>query len=101
MRLVGHIRLNSLFQVRSPRCATRNFPNVMMLPTDWAFSVVSTSCGLKVAQYGFGLPAPGAPGSDVLITSPAALTTRQSRPAIAILSPGFATMCFALPYSDG
>ncbi len=64
-----------------------------MLPTDCAFSVLSTSCGLKPAQYGFMRPAPG---NGVLMTSPAELTTRQSRPATAILSPGFATVCFAL-----
>ena len=32
---------------------------VTMLPTDCAFSVLSTSCGLKSAQYGFGLAAAG------------------------------------------
>src|SRR5262245_15639831 len=67
-RFVGHIRSNSLFHVRSPRCAARKLPNVTMLPTDCAFSVLSTSCGLKAAQYGFGLPAPG---SDVFIGTPA------------------------------
>ena len=66
--LFGHISSNSLFQVRSPSCATRNFPNVMMLPTDWAFSVVSAACGLKFAQDGFAAPAPA---SGVLSTCPA------------------------------
>src|SRR6516165_5090016 len=33
----------------------------MWLPTDCAFSVLSTSCGLNAEQWGFGFPAPGAP----------------------------------------
>ena len=40
-------------------------------------------------------------GSGVLIVSPAEATTRTSSPAMAILSPGFATVCFALAYSPG
>src|SRR5882762_2603209 len=70
--------LNSLFHVRSPRCATRNFPKVMTLPTDIVFSTPPSSFssfGLKSVQYAFGLPAPG---SGVVITSPAELTRRQS-----------------------
>ena len=30
-----------------------------MLPTDCAFSLLSTSCGLKAEQYGLALPPPG------------------------------------------
>ena len=52
------------------------------------------SFGVKSAQTGLALPAPG---SGVFITSPADVTTRQSRPVIGTLSPGLATMCLALP----
>src|SRR5205085_12469198 len=38
------LSLHDALPIWSPRCATRNFPNVTMLPTDWAFSVVSTGC---------------------------------------------------------
>src|SRR5215475_2725222 len=94
IRLVGHIRSNSLFQVRSPRCTVRNFPNVMTLPTDCAFSLGSLSFGLWLAQDALAAPAPG---SAVLIASPADVTIRQSRPATAMVSPGFAIVRFALP----
>src|SRR5881296_3948518 len=57
-RFCGHIRSNSLFQVRSPRCTALNLPNVIWLPTDCAFSLLSTSWGLKAEQYGFGFPDP-------------------------------------------
>src|SRR5262249_2930988 len=96
--LFGHISSNSLFWVRSPRWATLNLPKVMMLPTDCAFSVVSTGCWTKLAQDGFGAPPPA---SGVLSTCPSADTMRQSRPATGLVSPGFATVCLALPYIDG
>src|SRR5919198_4883289 len=91
IRFIGHIRSNSLFQVRSPRCTVRNFPNVMTLPTDWAFSVGSLSLGLWLAHDGLGPPAPG---NAVLIASPAEVTMRQSSPAAATLSPGLAIVRF-------
>src|SRR5882672_12874438 len=94
IRFIGHIRSNSLFQVRSPRCTVRNFPNVMTLPTDCAFSVGSLSFGLWLAQDGL---APPAPGNAVLIASPADVTMRQSRPLTETVSPGFAIVRFALP----
>src|SRR6267142_7058681 len=89
-RLFGHMSSSSLFQVRSPRCTTRNFPNVITLPTDWAFSPGSGSLGLSLLQYGFGAPAPG---SGALMRPPPADTTRQSRPATGILSPALAIVC--------
>src|SRR6516164_175366 len=92
--LLGHINSNSLFQVRSPSCTTLNFPKVITLPTDWAFSVGSGACGLKLAHDVFGAPAPGAPASGVLSTCPAEDTMRQSRPETGTMSPGFTTVCF-------
>jgi len=44
------------------------------------------SPGLKLAQYGFGLPAPG---RAALIVSPAEVTTRTSIPAMEIPVAGF------------
>src|SRR6516165_5151974 len=94
--LLGHISSNSLFQVRSPSCTTLNFPKAITLPTDWAFSVGSGACALKLAHDGFGTPAPGAPASDVLSTCPADDTMRQSSPATRRTSPGLTTVCFDL-----
>src|SRR6267142_3951813 len=97
-RLLGHMSSNSFCHVKSPRCATRNLPNVTMLPTDCAFSVGSTGFGVNDAQYRFAAPAPG---SGVLIACPPEVTMRQSRPVTAILSPGLATVCFDAPKSVG
>src|SRR3954465_5401052 len=58
IRFIGHIRSNSLFQVRSPRCTVRNFPNVITLPTDCAFSVGSLSFGLWLGRGRVGPPPP-------------------------------------------
>ena len=93
MRFTGHISSNSLFFVRSPRWIVRNFPKVIYVPTDCGSSALF-SPALKLAQYGFRDPAPG---NGFLITWPADVTIRASNPVMAILSPGFATVC--LPFA--
>src|SRR5262245_21793199 len=92
-RFDGHIRSDSLFQVRSPRCTVLNRPKVKCVPTDCEFSDGSGSFGLYAAQYGFLLPAPG--NGDAIIW-PADATTRASTPLSSILSPGLATVCVPL-----
>src|SRR6185503_239289 len=97
MRFAGHISSNSLFFVRSPRWTVRKRPKVTCTPTDIGSSAL-LSPGLKLAQYGFGAPAPA---SGVLMVSPADVTTTTFSPAIGILSPGLATVCVAFSYSFG
>ena len=73
-------------------------PNVMMLPTDCAFSVASASCGLKPAQYGIRPARARQRRLDHLARrgDDAPVETGDG-----ILSPGFATVCFAFAYSAG
>ena len=52
------------------------------------------SFGVNPAHAGLALPPPG---SGVFSTCPAEVTTRHSKPVIGTRSPGFTTMCFALP----
>src|ERR1017187_5938564 len=62
MGLFGHISSNSLFQVRSPKCTIRNFPNATTLPRELGFSTPpssSLSLGWKLTDPGLGWPPPG------------------------------------------